>query len=71
MRKVLDFVKANKKIIIVVILIIILVGTIYFINKYTDSKSTSAASSIPSPFVSRSMDGRIFTSVISRGVIAL
>ncbi|MDE6585702.1 MAG: hypothetical protein K2K80_03380 [Clostridia bacterium] len=33
MRKVLNFVNDNKKIIIVVILIIVLVGTIYFINK--------------------------------------
>ncbi len=36
MRKVLNFVNDNKKIIIVVILIIVLVGTIYFINKATE-----------------------------------
>ncbi len=33
MRKVLNYVKDNRKIIIVVVLIIILIGTIYFINK--------------------------------------
>ena len=44
MRKVLDFVRANKKIIIVVVLIIILVGTIYFINKSSGNKATSTAS---------------------------
>lgn len=45
MQKVLSFVKANKKIIIVVVLIIILVGTIYFINKSSESKATSTVSS--------------------------
>ena len=33
MRKVLDYVKENKKIIIVVLLIAILIGAVYFINK--------------------------------------
>ena len=46
MQKVLDFVKANKKIIIVVVLIIILVGTIYFINKGSESKTSSTISSV-------------------------
>lgn len=45
MRKVLNFVNDNKKVIIVVILIIVLVGTIYFINKATD-KSTVGAGSV-------------------------
>ncbi len=45
MRKVLNFVNDNKKIIIVVILIIVLVGTIYFINKAAD-KSTAATASV-------------------------
>ena len=43
MRKVLNFVNDNKKVIIVVILIIVLVGTIYFLNKRTKSKQTSAS----------------------------
>lgn len=42
MRKVLNFVKDNKKVIIVVVLIIILVGTIYFINKASDKSSTTS-----------------------------
>ncbi len=45
MRKVLDFVKANKKIIIVVVLIIILVGTIYFINRSSEKQSSATVSS--------------------------
>ena len=45
MRKVLDFVKANKKIIIVVVMIIILVGTVYFINKSAEGKAASTVSS--------------------------
>ncbi len=40
MRKVLNFVNDNKKIIIVVILIIVLVGTIYFINKFQEDGNT-------------------------------
>lgn len=49
MRKVLNFVNDNKKIIIVVILIIVLVGTIYFINKYKDNgKPTSTGSATKS-----------------------
>lgn len=42
MRKVLNFVNDNKKIIVVVILIIVLVGTIYFLNKGSEKKATSA-----------------------------
>ncbi len=41
MRKVLDFVKANKKMIIVIALLIIILGTLYFINK--GSQSPTAA----------------------------
>ena len=41
MRKVLNFVNDNKKIIIVVILIIVLVGTIYFINKLQNNAPAS------------------------------
>ena len=41
MRKVLNFVNDNKKIIIVVILIIVLVGTIYFINKSQNNAPAS------------------------------
>ncbi|MDE6667193.1 MAG: hypothetical protein K2K38_02455 [Clostridia bacterium] len=44
MRKVLNFVNDNKKIIIVVILIIVLVGTIYFINKAADKSTATNAS---------------------------
>lgn len=43
MRKVLNFVNDNKKVIIIVILIIILVGTIYFINKATNGSSKSVS----------------------------
>ncbi len=42
MRKVLDFVKSNKTVIVIVILIIVLVGTIYFMNKGDDSKAGSS-----------------------------
>lgn len=42
MRKVLNFVNENKKIIIVVILIIILVGTIYFMNKASGAADSTA-----------------------------
>ncbi len=41
MRKVLDYVKENKKIIIVVLLIAILIGAVYFINKSTKSSEVS------------------------------
>ena len=44
MRKALDWVKQNKKIVIAVTLIIIILGILYFINKGT--KSPTAASSI-------------------------
>lgn len=43
MRKVLNFVNANKKIIIVVILIIVLVGTIYFINRASAKGAQTSA----------------------------
>lgn len=43
MRKVLNFVNGNKKIIVAVILIIVLVGTIYFINKGSGGGKTSPA----------------------------
>ncbi len=43
MRKVLNFVNDNKKIIIVVILIIVLVGTIYFINRATKNTAQTSA----------------------------
>lgn len=42
MRKVLDYVKENRKIIIVVLLIVILIGAVYFINKKTKSSKTLA-----------------------------
>lgn len=45
MRKVLDFVKDNKKVIVVVVLIIILVGTIYFINKFSSKSSPTYSAS--------------------------
>ncbi len=38
MRKVIDYVKENRKIIIVVLLIVLLIGAVYFINK---SKKTT------------------------------
>ena len=47
MRKVIDYVKENKKIIIVVLLIVILIGTVYFINKGKKS-STSNVSAVSS-----------------------
>lgn len=49
MRRVLNYVKDNRKIIIVVVLIIILVGTIYFINKGTKDNSSAAVSTEKSP----------------------
>lgn len=48
MRRVLDFVKENKKIIVVVVLILILVGTIYFIGgsgKWGEEASNPVSSS--------------------------
>lgn len=44
MQKVLDFVKANKKIIIVVTLLVILLGTLYFINKGSQSPTAATLS---------------------------
>lgn len=44
MRKVIDYVKENRKIIIVVILIVILIGAVYIIDK--SKKSSSDASSV-------------------------
>ncbi len=42
MRKVIDYVKENKKIIIVVLLIAVLIGTVYLIDKGKRSSSQSA-----------------------------
>ncbi len=44
MRKVIDYVKENKKIIIVVLLIAILIGTVYLIDKGKKSSSSISAS---------------------------
>ena len=44
MRKVIDYVKENKKIIIVVILIVILIGAVYIIDK--SKKSSSDVNSV-------------------------
>ena len=44
MQKVLDLVKANKKIIIVLALIIILLGTLYFINRGKQSPTAATVS---------------------------
>ena len=41
MRKVIDYVKNNKKIIIVVLLIAILIGTVYIIDKGKGSRTSS------------------------------
>ena len=41
MRKVIDYVKENKKIIIVVLLIAILIGTVYLIDKGKNPRSQS------------------------------
>lgn len=43
MRKVIDYVKKNKKIIIVVLLIAILIGTVYVIDKGRSSRTSSTA----------------------------
>lgn len=43
MRKVIDYVKKNKKIIIVVLLLAILIGTVYIIDKGRQSRSPSSA----------------------------
>lgn len=43
MRRVLDFVNENKKIIVVVVLIIILVGTIYFIGGLGKEESSGVS----------------------------
>ena len=45
MRKVIDYVKQNKKIIIVVLLIAILIGAVYLINKSTKSSTNTAGNS--------------------------
>ncbi len=47
MRKVLDYVKENKKIIIVVVLIVILIGAVYLIDKLKKPSSSIDASSAP------------------------
>ena len=44
MRKVLDFVNANKKIIIVAVLIAILICAVYFINKKEDKTASTSVS---------------------------
>jgi len=41
MRKVINYVKENKKIFIVIVLLVILIGTVYFINKSKKSSSQS------------------------------
>lgn len=46
MRKVIDYVKANKKIIIVVLLIALLIGAVYIIDK--SKKSVTGSSNITS-----------------------
>ncbi len=48
MRKVVDYVKKNKKIIIVVLLIAILIGTVYIIDKGKNSRASSAVNSAKS-----------------------
>ena len=45
MRKVIDYVKENKKIIIVVLLIVILIGAVFLIDKGKKTSSTSAVNS--------------------------
>ena len=44
MRKVLDYVKDNKKIIIAVLLLVILVAALYFMNKGTQSPTAATVS---------------------------
>lgn len=46
MRKVLDYVKANKKIIIVAALLVILIGALYFINKSSGKSETAVSTSV-------------------------
>ena len=48
MRKVIDYVKKNKKIIIVVLLIAILIGTVYIIDKGKSNTASTAANSAKS-----------------------
>ena len=45
MRKVIDYVKVNKKIIIVILLIAVLIGTVYLIDKRKNSSSQSVSTS--------------------------
>lgn len=47
MRKVLDYVKENKKIIIVVVLIVVLIGAVYLIDKMKKPSSQVNSSSSP------------------------
>jgi len=61
MRKVLDFVNANKKIIIVIVLIIILVGTIYFLNK--GSGKTAATGAVTAQSATEKKLGTILSSI--------
>lgn len=46
MRKVIDYVKENKKILIVVVLIVILIGAVYIINKSKKTTNTSSTTSM-------------------------
>ena len=48
MRKVIDYVKKNKKIIIVVLLLVILIGTVYFIDKGKSRTATTVTYSAKS-----------------------
>ena len=42
MRKVIDYVKEHRKIIIVVLLLVLLIGAVYFINEGQKTQSTSS-----------------------------
>ena len=48
MRKVIDYVKKNKKIIIVVLLLAILIGTVYIIDKGKTNSSSAVSNSAKS-----------------------
>ena len=48
MRKVIDYVKKNKKIIIVVLLLAVLIGTVYIIDKGKSKTTSTVASSAKS-----------------------
>lgn len=62
MRKVIDYVKENKKIFIVVVLIVILIGAVYVINKskkpsYTATTSTMSATEVKLSGILSSIEG--------------